>query len=78
LECTVQYVHVLVYGCIEPLFSDFALKPIKIHEREQRHGPSSHKVSYERDTGRSIEIHVAFVDHVISQSSSSALANYEA
>jgi len=40
-------------------------------------------LSHEKDTGRSIEInhvvpHVAFVDHVISQSSSSALANYEA
>jgi len=59
------------------------LKPIKIHELEQRHGPSSHELSHERDTGRSIEINhvvprVAFVDHVISQSSSSALANYEA
>ena len=45
--------------------------------------PSSHEMSHERDTGRSIEInhvvpHVAFVDHVISQSSSSALANYGA
>jgi len=57
------------------------LKPIKIHEVEQRHGPSSH----ERDTGRSVEINhvvpracVAFIDHVISQSNSSALANYEA
>jgi len=55
------------------------LKSIKIHELEQRDGPSSH----ERDTGRSIEInhivpHVAFIDHAISPSSSSALANYEA
>jgi len=54
------------------------LKPIKIHELEQRHGPSSHELSQEKDTGRSIEINhvvprVAFVDHVISQSSSSAL-----
>jgi len=36
-----------------------------------------------RDTGRSIEINhvvpcIAFIDHVISQSSSMALANYEA
>jgi len=59
------------------------LKPIKIHKLEQRHGPSSHELSHERDTGRSIEINhvvpgVAFVDHVISQSSFSALANYEA
>jgi len=50
------------------------LKPIKIHELEQRHGPSSHELSHKRDTGRSIEINhvhrVAFVDHVISQSSS--------
>jgi len=58
------------------------LKLIKIHEVEKRHGPSSHKLSHKRDTGRSIEINhvprVAFVDHMISQSSSSALANYEA
>jgi len=59
------------------------LKPIKIYELEQRHGPSSHELSHKRDTGRSIEINhivprVAFVDHVISQSSSSVLANYEA
>jgi len=54
------------------------LKPVKIHEREQRHGPSSHELSHERDTGRSIEIRAAFVDHMISQSSSGALANYEA
>jgi len=50
---------------------------------KQRHGPSSHELSHKRDTGRSIEINhivprVAFVDHVISQSSSSALADYEA
>jgi len=38
------------------------LKQIKIHEREQRHGPSSHELSQERDTGRSMEICVAFVD----------------
>jgi len=54
------------------------LKPIKIHELEQRHGPSSHELIHERDTGRSIEINhvvlrVAFVDHMISQSNSSAL-----
>jgi len=65
------------------------LKSIKTHELEQRHGPSSHELShiYERDildTGKSIEINhvcharVAFVDHVIGQSSSNALANYEA
>jgi len=41
------------------------------------------ELSHERDIDRSIEInHVvpraAFVDHVISQSSYSALANYEA
>jgi len=59
------------------------LKPIKIHEVEQRHGPSSHELSHKRDTGRSIEINhvvprVAFINHVISQSSSGALANYEA
>jgi len=50
------------------------LKPIKINELEQRHGPSSCELSHERDTGRSIETNrvvprVAFVDHVISQSS---------
>jgi len=59
------------------------LKPIKIHKLEQRHGPSSHELSHERDTGRLIGINhivprVPFVDHVISQSSSSALANYKA
>jgi len=62
------------------------LKSIKIHELEQRHGPSSHKLSHERDildTGRSIKInHVVprdvLVVHVIGQSSSNALANYEA
>jgi len=63
------------------------LKSIKTHELEQRHGPSSHELSHERDildTGRSIEINhvchtrVAFVDHMIGQSSSNALANYEA
>jgi len=32
------------------------LKPIKIQEIEQRHGPSSHKLSHKRDTGRSVEI----------------------
>jgi len=59
------------------------LKPIKINELEQRHRPSSHELNHERDTSRSIEINhvvprVAFVDDVISQSSSSPLANYEA
>jgi len=59
------------------------LKPSKIHGLEQTYGPSSHELSHERDTGRSIGINhvvprVAFIDHVISQSSSSALANYEA
>ena len=50
---------------------------------KQRHGPSGHELSHEIDTSRSIEINhvvprVVFVDHMISQSSSSALANYEA
>jgi len=40
------------------------LKPSKIHELEQTHGPSSHELSHERDTSRSIEInHVVPLPH---------------